>query len=204
MKPTIGRKLWFWLNGSKIGAPGAMQPHVFDMKQALDATVVLVHDEPKVTVNLSVVDHGGIPHSICSVTLRQAGDPVPNGMFCEWMPHQVSQAKKLEPVAIVTDTAIEAEIFAKGLTAPRVTPAHIASLMERVKFTFNVEGTSTFCHAFLDGEFLLATGYSACVSKENFDTEIGQKIAKDNVMKPASDKLWELEGYLLRNVLMQP
>lgn len=96
------------------------------------------------------------------------------------------------------DTAIEAEIVAKGLTAPRVTPERIAVLMARVQFKFHVEATSTFCHAFLDGEFFLATGHSACVSKENFDAEIGQKIAKANVMKPANDKLWELEGYALR------
>lgn len=100
-----------------------------------------------------------------------------------------------------TDNTIEAEILAKGLTAPRVTPDRIDALMARVQFTFHVEATSTFCHAFLDGEFFLATGHSACVSKENFDAEIGQKIAKANVMKPTSDKLWELEGYALRSRL---
>ena len=97
-----------------------------------------------------------------------------------------------------SDTAIEAEIVAKGLAAPRVTPDRIAALMARVQFQFHVVGTSTFCYAFLDAEFYLAAGHSACVSKENFDAEIGQKIAKANVMKPASDKLWELEGYALR------
>ena len=97
-----------------------------------------------------------------------------------------------------TDKEVEAEIVAKGLTAPRVTPVRIAALMARVDFQFYAVGTSTFCYAFLDGEFYLATGHSACVSKENFDAELGQKIAKANVMKPASDKLWELEGYALR------
>lgn len=100
-----------------------------------------------------------------------------------------------------TDMAVEAEIVAKGLTAPRVTPDRIAALMARVQFTFHVEATSTFCHAFLDGEFFLATGHSACVSKANFNEELGQKIAKANVMKPAADKLWELEGYALRTRL---
>lgn len=201
MKPTIGRKLWFWLNASSAGAHGTHQPQVFNPDQPLDATVVCVHGDRM--VNLFVVDHGGFTHSIRSVTLRQEGDAVPTGMYCEWMPYQVRKENKPESTVPVPDSAIEAEIQAKGLTAPRVTPAHIASLMQRVKFTFNVEGTSTFCHAFLDGEFLLATGHSACVSKENFDAEIGEKIAKGNVMKPASDKLWELEGYLLRNKLRQ-
>lgn len=102
-----------------------------------------------------------------------------------------------------TDTAIEAEIVAKGLTAPRVTPGRVAVLMARVQFKFHVEGTSTFCHAFLDGDFFLATGHSACVSKENFDAELGRKIAQDNVVKPTGDKLWELEGYALRERLRQ-
>ena len=100
------------------------------------------------------------------------------------------------------DNAIEREIKNKGLTAPRVTPDRIDALMARVEFRFHVEETSTFCHAFLDGQFLLATGHSACVSKTNFDKELGQKIAKENVLKPARDKLWELEGYALRQRLI--
>lgn len=100
------------------------------------------------------------------------------------------------------ENAIEQEIKNKGLTAPRVTPDRIDALMARVQFRFHVEETSTFCHAFLDGEFFLATGHSACVSKTNFDWELGQKIAKENVLKPARDKLWELEGYALRQRLI--
>ena len=100
-----------------------------------------------------------------------------------------------------TDSEIDAEIVAKGLTAPRVTPDRIEALMARVQFQFYVVGTSTFCYAFLDGEFYLAAGHSACVSKENFDAEFGQRIAKANVMKPTIDKLWELEGYMLRQHL---
>ncbi len=100
------------------------------------------------------------------------------------------------------DNTIEQEIKNKGLTAPRVTPDRIDALMARVEFRFHVEETSTFCHAFLDGQFFLATGHSACVSKTNFDKEMGQKIAKENVLKPARDKLWELEGYALRQRLI--
>ncbi len=100
------------------------------------------------------------------------------------------------------DNAVEREIKSRGLTAPRVTPDRIDALMARVQFRFHVEETSTFCHAFLDGEFMLATGHSACVSKTNFDRELGQKIAKENVLKPARDKLWELEGYALRQRLI--
>jgi len=101
----------------------------------------------------------------------------------------------------MTDQTIEAEIQAKGLTAPRVTPEEIDALEERVLFTYAVIGTSTFCHAFLDGTFFLVSGHSACVSPENFDAELGRRIAFENVQKPMRDKLWELEGYALRSKL---
>jgi len=102
-----------------------------------------------------------------------------------------------------SDASIEQEIQQKGLTAPRVTPDRIDLLMERVQFTFNTLGTSTFYHAFLDAEFYLATGHSACVSKENFDKELGQKFAVDKALSAARDKLWELEGYTLRQHLAE-
>lgn len=102
-----------------------------------------------------------------------------------------------------TDTAIEAEIQAKGLTAPRVTPSTIDALMARVSHVYFVHETSTFCHAFLDGTYFLASGHSACVSKENFDTALGQKIAYNNMLEPMRNKLWELEGYALRKSLHQ-
>ena len=99
----------------------------------------------------------------------------------------------------MTDQSVEQEIQAKGLNAPRITPEHINDLMERVIFNTVVpEGTtSTFAHAYLDGKFHLATGHSACVSPENFDAEIGQKIALNKAEAMAKDKLWELEGYRL-------
>lgn len=99
----------------------------------------------------------------------------------------------------MTDQAIEKEIQAKGLTAPRITPADIEALMARVTYVTVVpEGTtSTFTHAYLDGRFSLATGHSACVSPENFNAEIGAKVAKGKAEAAARDKLWELEGYAL-------
>ena len=99
----------------------------------------------------------------------------------------------------MTDKSVEQEIQAKGLNAPRITLGHINDLMGRVIFNIVVpEGTtSTFAHAYLDGKFYLATGHSACVSPENFDAEIGQKIAMNKAEAMAKDKLWELEGYRL-------
>ncbi|WP_050466351.1 Gp49 family protein [Herbaspirillum chlorophenolicum] len=97
------------------------------------------------------------------------------------------------------DQAIENEIQAKGLTAPRITLADIDRLMARVEFKGGrIDGTtSTVVHAFLDGKFLLASGHSACVSPENFDAELGFNMAKASAAEKAADKLWELEGYVL-------
>jgi hypothetical protein len=41
------------------------------------------------------------------------------------------------------------------------------------------------------------TGESACASPENFDAELGRKIARAN----AVNKVWPLMGYALRNQL---
>ena len=44
----------------------------------------------------------------------------------------------------------------------------------------------------------LVTDESAAASPENFDQAIGRKIARDN----ARQKIWALEGYLLRERLL--
>lgn len=54
----------------------------------------------------------------------------------------------------------------------------------------------TFCVLVLRNGYTV-TGESACASPENFNAEIGRKIAKDN----ARNKIWGLEGYLLRQKL---
>ena len=41
------------------------------------------------------------------------------------------------------------------------------------------------------------TGESACASPENYNAEIGRKIAREN----AKQKIWALEGYVLKNKL---
>ena len=103
----------------------------------------------------------------------------------------------------MSDTTIEDMIQEKKLTAPRITTERIQALCDRVSHTFEVQGTATFCHAFLDGKFYLASGFSACVSPENFDLGIGRKIAFENMSTLARNKLWELEGYILYSGMNQ-
>ena len=107
----------------------------------------------------------------------------------------------------MNDQAIEQEIQAKGLTAPRVTPADIeANISGEYFFTaadatkdchqFEALSLLTFCVLVLKNGFTV-TGESACASPENFDAELGRKIAREN----AVNKIWALEGYLLRSKL---
>lgn len=107
------------------------------------------------------------------------------------------------------DKAIETEIQTKGLTAPRVTPQRIEDVIaEEYSFTAAaaLKGTPgetsrslqllTICVLVLKNGFTV-TGESACASPENFDAELGRKIAR----KHATDKIWALEGYALKNQL---
>ena len=96
--------------------------------------------------------------------------------------------------------AVTEEELQEKAVAPRVTKDQIDALKQRVIYTVEQQPggtTSTFVHAFLDGKFFLATGFSACVNAENFNTDIGERLARGNAEKQAEAKLWELEGYRL-------
>ena len=120
----------------------------------------------------------------------------------------------------MNDQQIEKEIVAKGKTAPRVTPDHIESVISSEHYFTAGDGFAgaealtaeegdiiaapealdllTFCVLVLQNGFTV-TGESACASPENFDPEIGRKIARQN----AVNKIWLLEGYLLKQRLSE-
>lgn len=91
---------------------------------------------------------------------------------------------------------VEAAVQAKGLTAPRLTKDLIDAAIKDVDFHVFPGSQLTVCCITLQNGFTV-TGESACVSPENFDAEIGRDIAKRN----ARDKIWSLEGYLLKQKL---
>lgn len=123
---------------------------------------------------------------------------------------------------MATDQQIEQEIQVKGLTAPRITPADIeANIISEHYFTaldgaeaagedivsiwhddedFGTDRVAlsllTFCVLVLRNGFTI-TGESACASPENFDAEVGRKIARQNAVQ----KIWPLMGYELRSKL---
>jgi hypothetical protein len=120
------------------------------------------------------------------------------------------------------DAGIEQEIIAKGLTAPRITPADIESNIASEHYFTAADGVVgvalmessrgdpsttpdvmpqplvllTFCVLVLRNGFTVV-GQSACASPENFDAEIGRKIARAN----AVNAMWPLMGYALKERL---
>lgn len=94
------------------------------------------------------------------------------------------------------EAQIEAEIQAKGLNAPRLNPDMIdAAIVSEQYHVF--PGTTMTVAALTLRNGYIVTGESAAASPENFDHAIGRKIARDN----ARNKIWALEGYLLREKL---
>jgi hypothetical protein len=94
------------------------------------------------------------------------------------------------------DTAIENEIRAKGLTAPRITPHDVENSIAGESYTILPSGRTTICELTLQNGFTVR-GESSCVSIENFDAELGRKIARED----AKQKIWQLLGYALRERL---
>lgn len=91
---------------------------------------------------------------------------------------------------------IEQEIQDKKLTAPRVTPERLEEVIRGEDFYVFPGSQLTVCCLTLANGFTV-TGESACASPENFNAELGQKIARQK----AKDKIWALEGYVLRERL---
>jgi len=120
----------------------------------------------------------------------------------------------------MTDQEIEEGIKAKGLTAPRITPADIENTIIAECYTTGdhipiwmypqpsgatddprkriIESLSclTVCVLVLRNGFTV-TGESACASPENFNEVLGRKIA----YQKAIEKIWSLEGYVLKSRL---
>lgn len=242
--PTVGCIVWFYPASNQ--ATSGFAPA--DEGQPLAGIIAKVLGDR--AVHLTVFDSAGVSHPQPYVQLVQEGDDVPGaGRYATWMPYQIGQAKKsaaavgtkvyadgtkatgLAPLPDTSpeDDPIERQIQAKGLTAPRVTPADIeANIASEHYFTagHGVAGaiaarvhagmpagyTGAEAVAAIDGALGLltfcvlvlrngftVTGESACASPENFDAAIGQQIARKN----AIDKVWPLMGYALKEQLAQ-
>ena len=113
-----------------------------------------------------------------------------------------------------TDETIEQEIQAKGLAAPRVTPADIeANIASEHYFTAldGVEGATgswtghdsyalgliTICVLITRNGMRLIGVNEGPVSIQNFDADMGRRMARQK----AIDQLWPMLGYELRTKL---
>lgn len=121
---------------------------------------------------------------------------------------------------------LEREIQAKADNGPRVTPAALQAEIVSADyftafdgvagaayneaspdgvlrpFTFTAPGALsllTFCVLVLRNGFTVV-GHSACASPENYNKEIGERIAREN----AERQIWPLLGFRLRDELARP
>lgn len=223
IKPTVGRKVWYRPFGHHRTQLG-----VWNDEQPCDATVTYVWGDRM--VNLHVIGPAGAVHQFNSVTLLQAGDIAPNlkhGGYAEWMPYQQGQVRKdaaidrvvamntpLGSFAAPSESialpfidpghdSLEREIQAKGLTAPRVTPADLQANIvhtEIVKYVSPSGQVLRWAVLTTRNGFAVTGRPSASVSSANDNAEIGERVAIDN----AKQELWPLMGYALRDELAHP
>lgn len=81
-------------------------------------------------------------------------------------------------------------------TAPRVTPEQVEAAIVGETFTVLPDGRTTVCQLTLDNGFTVE-GSSACVSKENFNAELGNKYARER----AVSEVWKMLGFRLADQL---
>lgn len=97
----------------------------------------------------------------------------------------------------MNDQTIEAEIQARGLTAPRVKPEDITANIVHTEFVKHVsKGGQVLRWAILTTQsgFAVVGRPSVSVSSENDDEQIGRQVAYDN----SRNELWPLMGYELK------
>lgn len=118
---------------------------------------------------------------------------------------------------MTTDSLLEQEIQAKGLTAARVTLGDIEAEIVREYYFSAGDGVAanvnsviddrledldkldviTCCVIFMRNGHRIVGVNAGPVSTSNFDGDIGKKLARQN----AIDQIWPLMGYALREKL---
>jgi hypothetical protein len=208
--PTVGRVVWFY-PATNQATSGFTPPTEGEPLAAIIARVV---DADAGAVHLAVFDGAGVSRSEPYVKLVQEGEKVPaDGRYAAWMPYQIGQAKKhaneltstAEPKTgnvDASEAAIEREIRAKGLTAPRLAPADLDTNIVHTEFVKHVSLTGQVLRwAVLTTRngFAVVGKPSVAVSPANDNAEIGEKVAVDN----SRAELWPLMGYALKQALWE-
>ena len=100
----------------------------------------------------------------------------------------------------IDDQGIEAEIQAKGKTAPRITPSDLLANIIHVEYVEHVShGGQVLRWAVITTKngYAVVGNPSVAVSPANDDEEIGQKVAFEN----SKNELWPLMGYELKTLM---
>jgi hypothetical protein len=84
------------------------------------------------------------------------------------------------------------------MNGPTVTMSSILSKIAKSEYIIIPGTTVTICTVTLKNGFVV-TGESACASPENFNVAEGDRYAFEKCI----NKIWELEGYLLKEKLYQ-
>lgn len=134
----------------------------------------------------------------------------PEAILCMKPGEPLKAAAITLPVVDPGPDSLEREIQAKADKAPRVTPQalldeivsehyHSPQQAGDQAWTGDANGalnTLTICVLVLRNGFTVI-GHSACASPENFNAEIGRRIAREN----AEREIWPLLGFRLRDEL---
>lgn len=96
------------------------------------------------------------------------------------------------------DNELETELQKLQANAPRLTPAHIDSVIVGETYTKLPSDKVLVCELTLRNKYTVR-GESAVVSVSNYRQEVGERISKER----AYSKIWELEGYLLQQRLYE-
>jgi hypothetical protein len=215
IKPTVGRVVLLMVGAAAM--PGFARPAAGEPCAAL---VTRVWGDR--CINVAAFDANGACFGLTSVRLLQGDDVAAEGeMHAKWMDYQKGQAAKAEQLEAKLSTApqppvdnahvapgcekfseaaIEAEIQAKGLTAPRLSPADLDAAIVHTEIVKHVSPSGQVLRwAVLTTRngFAVTGRPSASVSPENDNADIGEKVAIDN----ARSELWPLLGYALRERL---
>ena len=113
---------------------------------------------------------------------------------------KANKGQRVTPADIEANIATEAYFTAhEGIEGARAAHGKYQLVRHNENEAEGPMGRLTFCVLILDNGFTV-TGESACASPENFDAEIGRKIARQNAVQ----KIWPLLGFRLRDELARP
>lgn len=89
--------------------------------------------------------------------------------------------------------------WSECLASKRILRAHVDSLMEQHEVKVEYSGLQTFAHFYLADGTYVCTAFSSVIDPAQYDQARGTDAAISKVRTMACEKLFELEGWRLRN-----